>query len=134
MSPKNTTLDQVFEVVQTQGQHIREVLEAVQTQGKRVDTKIDTQFTEALEAIHLLGNQMDERFEESEQRFFSIESQMVTKTYLDDKLADLRGDLTLLTRHEDQKLISLVDLLFHKRLMTKEERQHIIALQPFAAS
>ena len=85
--------------------------------------------------------QVDERFEQVDLRFQSleskvtgVESQMVTKTYLDDKLADLRGDLTLLTRQEDQKLLSLVELLFGKRLMTKEERQHIMALQPFAAA
>ncbi len=180
MSSKNTTIDQVFDVVQSQGQQIHEVLEAVQAQGKATDKRIsslsaivknvqvqgertdvrwadvfkvvkmqgqqitllnqrvDTQFTEALEAIHLLSEHMDKRFVEVEnrfeKRFLRVESHMVTKTYLDDKLADLRGDLTLLTHKEDDKLLALVDLLYGKRLMTEAERQHIMALQPFAVS
>src|SRR3989304_1469369 len=32
-----------------------------------------------------------------------IKSEMVTKDYLDDKLADLRGDMVVLTRKEDTK-------------------------------
>ncbi len=36
---------------------------------------------------------------------------MVTKDYLDEKLADLRGDLTILIRKEDTKLKTLVEVL-----------------------
>lgn len=36
---------------------------------------------------------------------------MVTKDYLDDKLADLKGDLVVLMRKEDAKLQALVDVL-----------------------
>ena len=107
---------------------------------------MDTQFTEALEAVHLLSEQMEVRFGQVNQRFESMDSkvtgmdtrligiasQMVTKHYLDDKLADLRGDLTLLTHKEDDKLLALVDLLYGKRLMTKADRKHIMALEPFA--
>lgn len=145
MSPKNTTINKVFAVVQSQGQQIRDVLSVVQTQGQQIG--------EVLEAVHLLAEQMDKRFEQVNERFEqvnerfestdsrvatmdsmlkSITSQMVTKHYLDDKLADLRGDLTLLTHKEDDKLLALVELLYGKRLMTEEERKHIKALQPFA--
>lgn len=141
MSSNNPTIGEVLVAVNTQGQQLTRLYETL-------SQKVESQFTEALEAVHLLSEQMeqrftqvDERFEQVDLRFQSleskvtgVESQMVTKTYLDDKLADLRGDLTLLTRQEDQKLLSLVELLFGKRLMTKEERQHIMALQPFAAA
>ncbi|MEK7631285.1 MAG: hypothetical protein AAB445_00255 [Patescibacteria group bacterium] len=147
MSPKNTTIDQVLDVVQSHGDQIRGLLEAVQAtqaQGlqteKRLTAVVDVvqsqgqQIGEVLEAVHLLSEQMENRFGLLEGRVGNVEAQMVTKTYLDDKLADLRGDLTLLTRKEDDKLLALVDLLYGKRLMTKVERKHIMALQPFAVT
>ena len=38
-------------------------------------------------------NRIDERFDRSEGRVTRVESQMVTKAYLDDKLIDLKVDL-----------------------------------------
>jgi predicted nuclease with TOPRIM domain len=169
MSPRNSTIGEVLEavqVVQAQGRQtdlrLTAVVKAVETQGQQMtrlhetlSKRVDSQFTEALEAVHLLATQMEKRFSIFNGRFDSlegrfdtlegrfdtlegrverVESQMVTKTYLDDKLADLRGDLTLLTHKEDDKLIALVDLLYGKRLMTETERQHIMALQPFAVT
>ncbi len=94
---------------------------------------------DVLEAVHALSvyvdtrfGSMDTRFDGIEKRLSTVESQMVTKVYLDDKLANLRGDLTLLTRKEDSKLLAVVDLLYGKRIMTKTERNQIMALEPFA--
>ena len=104
------------------------------------NTKID----EVLEAMHLLSEQMHSQFIAVENRLDRVGSRLerndgqiaslVNKVYLDDKLADLRGDLTLLTRNEDGKLLALVDLLYGKRLMTKEESKYIMVLQPFVVA
>lgn len=48
---------------------------------------------EILEAIHVFAEATDQRFAAVDQRFIKIESQMVTKDYLDEKLWDLRGDM-----------------------------------------
>jgi hypothetical protein len=122
MSPKNATIDEVLEAIKAQD---------VQTErrfGKVVQkftANTEQRFGEVLEAVHLLSEQM-------EQRFKKVESQMVTKTFLDDKLADVQANLILFTRKEDSKLLALVDLLYGKRLMTKLDRKHIMALEPFA--
>ncbi|MBI4427199.1 MAG: hypothetical protein HY569_01800 [Candidatus Magasanikbacteria bacterium] len=60
-----------------------------------------------------------------------IRAQMVTKSYLDDKLADLRGDLTVLMRKEDTKLKALVDILTKKKVLSTEETKIIFSMEPF---
>ena len=48
--------------------------------------------------------EVGKKFEEVNGRLGKIESNMLTKDYLDERLADLRGDLVVLTRKEDNKL------------------------------
>lgn len=60
-----------------------------------------------------------------------IESQMVTKDYLDDKMADLRGDLVVLIRKEDTKVKKLVDVLQKKNVLSEEEGKEILSMEPF---
>jgi hypothetical protein len=61
----------------------------------------------------------------------SIKSQMVTKDYLDEKLADLRGDLNVLMRKEDHKVVAIVDVLLKRKVITSEDAQRILAMEPF---
>jgi hypothetical protein len=56
---------------------------------------------------------------------------MVTKDYLDTKLADLRGDLVVLTRKEDTKLVALVQLLNKRKVITPTDAKHILGMDPF---
>ena len=67
----------------------------------------------------------------TDKRFTKIESQMVTKDYLDEKMSDLRGDLTILTRKEDQKVKRLVEILKNRKLITDKEVKEIMAMEPF---
>lgn len=99
-----------------------------------------------LEAIHSFSSEVDQkfaninqRFERIDQRFERIEndlrvikSTMVTKDYLDDKLADLRGDLNVLIRKEDVKLKELVNMLVKKKVITKKEQEKLFTMEPFA--
>jgi hypothetical protein len=57
---------------------------------------------------------------------------MVTKDYLDEKLADLRGDLVVLIRKEDNKLKKLIDILCQHKLISSQEKKQILSLEPFA--
>jgi len=60
-----------------------------------------------------------------------IKAEMVTKDYLDDKLADLRGDLVVLTRKEDGKVKELVKILQSKKVLNKSEVKRIFSMPPF---
>jgi len=110
---------------------INDVLEAVNTFSTKVDERFD---------------KVDERFDKVEGRLGSLEGDvsslkgdvahiknvMVTKEYLDDKLADLRGDLVVLTRKEDNKLKVLVEILKTKEILTPEDAQQVLKMEPFA--
>jgi len=56
---------------------------------------------------------------------------MVTKEYLDDKLADLNGSLTLMMRKEDAKVRALIDKMEKKQVLSKEEMKAILSMEPF---
>jgi uncharacterized protein YydD (DUF2326 family) len=71
------------------------------------------------------------RFEGIEQRLDRVEATMVTKDYLDEKLADLRGDLVVLVRKEDAKLTKLIDLLSDKKVLSSKERAELTHMEPF---
>lgn len=61
----------------------------------------------------------------------SVKATMVTKDYLDDKLADLKGDLTVLMRKEDRKVATLVGMLQKKNVRSLEEAKQILTMEPF---
>ena len=63
-----------------------------------------------------------------------IKNQMVTKDYLDEKLFDLKGELIELIRKQDNKFVTLVQILGNKKILTKKEVRHITALEPFGKS
>lgn len=60
-----------------------------------------------------------------------VENQMVTKDYLDDKLAKHHGDIVVLMRKEDVKLLRLVELLKEKNVLNEAEAKELLAMEPF---
>ena len=105
----------------------------------------ETKKSEILEAINSFANDTEKRFDKVDQRFDKVESdvselksdvgtlkdQMVTKDYLDDKLADLKGDLIILIKKEDKKLGELVEILREKNLLNDDDLKRILGMEPF---
>lgn len=50
---------------------------------------------------------------------------------IDIKLADLKGDLVILMRKEDRKVVSLIALLREKKVISEEEAKGLLTLEPF---
>ena len=65
------------------------------------------------------------------QEISSVKNQMVTKSYLDDKLADLEGGLIAKLRKEDEKVNRLVEIMMQKKLLTENEVRQLSELQVF---
>ena len=61
----------------------------------------------------------------------SLKSIVVTKDYLDDKLADLRADLVVLARKGNTKLSTLVEELVAEKSLDPRVAQRILLLEPF---
>lgn len=61
------------------------------------------------------------RLDNVEKGLEQVKSQMVTKSYLDDKLADLEGGLVAKLRKEDTKMNRLIEIMKKKSLLSKSE-------------
>lgn len=84
-----------------------------------------------LEMGKVIENNVNPQFGKMRTEIDEIKAQMVTKDYLDDKLADLRGDLVVLMRKEDTKLIELVKTLQDKNILAEDEVKRIMEMEPF---
>lgn len=91
----------------------------------------ETTNQEILEAIHDFSSNVDRRFSKLESDVSEIKSSMVTIDYLDRKLADLRGDLVVLTRKEDTKVRELVAVLRERKVLTDDDAKRILSMEPF---
>lgn len=98
-----------------------DLLKVMQNGFAHVDAKFSQKFTELfeyqkrsfselIEAINILSDSTDERFNQVDARFDRLETRvtrigatMVTKDYLDEKLFDLRGDAIAMIRRHEQK-------------------------------
>lgn len=66
-----------------------------------------------------------------EKRLARVESLMVTKDYLDDKLADMRGDIVGLVRKEYNKTERLVGILEEDRVISTGRAAEIRSFEVF---
>lgn len=86
---------------------------------------------EVLEAINDFSGNMDKRFNNLESEVAFIKSEMVTKDFLEDKLADLKGDIVILTRKEDTKVRELITILREKNILSDNDTKRILSMEPF---
>lgn len=92
--------------------------------------KNDPTNAEILEAVQIMSSSIDKQLVEIKGELAG----MVTKDYLDDKLSDLRGDLTVLMRKEDRKVRRLIEMLRTKNVIGEPEVRELFALEPFPES
>ncbi|OGY42124.1 MAG: hypothetical protein A2Y67_01895 [Candidatus Buchananbacteria bacterium RBG_13_39_9] len=115
--PKETTNEEILQAVNEFAGHTEEKFNAIDSKFNNIDTNFD---------------KVANRFDRIENEISEIKSTMVTKDYLDDKLADLRGDLVVLMRKEDTKVRALIDILKVRKVISEEDVKKILALEPFS--
>jgi hypothetical protein len=83
-------------------------------------------------------NKVEERFKKLEDRFGFIEGRvgkvelgMVTKDYLDRKMAEQHGDIISVINGVDHKTFVLVDTLANKKVLSRQEAKSLKQLKPF---
>jgi hypothetical protein len=59
-----------------------------------------------------------------------VNTQMVTKDYLDEKMYKLRGDIVSMVRKEDDKVDALTSILSEKKVLSKTEARKIVLMGP----
>lgn len=71
------------------------------------------------------------RLDRVERRLGKVEATMVTKSYLDDKLADLEGTVIVRQRKEDQKVNLLIDLVRKRAVLKEDDVRSLREIQVF---
>lgn len=105
-------------------------------------TEITRKSFDSVEKRMVTKEDFDDLFEVVNKTFEIVEAKMATKEDLGrlkldlidamaEKNAELRGDLVVLMRKEDFKLISLVELLKKKMVLTENEAKTILTMEPF---
>ena len=74
---------------------------------------------------------IDEKFEKVDERLNKIENTMVTKEYLDRKLADLEGRLILIIKRGEARFNLLLEILLEKKVINKKDVDKIQAIEMF---
>ncbi|OGY42917.1 MAG: hypothetical protein A2Y67_03555 [Candidatus Buchananbacteria bacterium RBG_13_39_9] len=114
--PEETKNDEILEAINAYADHNKKQLDSIRTD------------------IQQFRSVTEKRFDSVETDIKQIKSVMVTKDYLDEKLADFRGDLVVLTRKEDKKVMALVDVLKQRKLIDDADVKKIMAMEPFPQS
>ncbi|MBI4050765.1 MAG: hypothetical protein HY396_02200 [Candidatus Doudnabacteria bacterium] len=73
----------------------------------------------------------DDNLEPSLNQLHGAVAQLPTKTYLDDKLADLEGGLLPKLRKEDEKINRLAEMLKEKKVLSESDIAELQRLQVF---
>lgn len=107
---------------------IEEVVKrGLRTEAKRTDKKIDT----LAAAVKVGFDDVDKRFDKLDKEVTKIRATMVTKSYLDDKLADLEGSVIIRQRKQDKKVELLIEFLKKKNILDNEEINMLKEFQIF---
>ncbi|MDA2922943.1 hypothetical protein MYX07_06800 [Patescibacteria group bacterium AH-259-L07] len=104
----------------------------VEESDKRTDKKINSLAV----AVKHGFDDVDKRLDGMGKDIGTIKKTMVTKIHfnerLDEKMADLRGDIVVLLRKEDRKLEALIEKLKQKHIITDDDVKELHEIQIFA--
>ena len=84
-----------------------------------------------LMAIKGYAEATDAKLDNIEKRLTKVEATMVTKEYLDHKLAEERFEIMKVVSKENEKLGAFVEIAEHHEVITKKEAKAIMAMPPF---
>ena len=81
---------------------------------------------------------IDERFEDTDKRFDTMatkedmnKNKLEMQDFITGKIAELKGEMVVLTRTEDKKLFCLIDKLGRKKILTKRDINQLSGMKPF---
>ena len=136
LSTKFEGLSEKVDGLSTKFEGLSETVADLVITGRETSEKVDglsETVREVLEAVNEFATVTDKRFNSLETRMAKTEALMVTKDYLDDKLAVLRGDVLHVIRKEDTRVTRLIEILHGKALITMEDVSILERMQPLAS-
>jgi|SRR3989339_767618 len=103
-----------------------------QVTNEEILTAINDFASKVEERFGEVNERMDKRFDKIEGRVGHLENQMVTKDYLDQKLADRHGSAVFMIRREDEKVDTLVNKLREEDSLSVASAQAVLEIKPMA--
>lgn len=92
-----------------------------------IEDNVNPQFEEIRTQFEGVGT----RIGNLEKGLDQVRSEMVTKSYLDDKLADLEGGLIAKLKKEDIKMNRLIEIMEKKSLLSRAEIKELNQIKVF---
>ena len=121
MEDKQPTIQDVLDLLSDFRGHTDEKFDQIDSRFEQIDSRferMDSRLDEMGDAIQGLASHIDERFDTMDERFDAldgrvtrIESTMVTKDYLDEKLNVQKWDITKIISAENDKVLFLAGAL-----------------------
>lgn len=105
---------------------LSEVLEFLQ---ENVVVKEDLKTMATKEDLKLLATKEDLKAFATKEDLRKMEHEILDN--MDKKLDDLKGDLVMMTRKEDRKVVGLISLLRDKSVLTQDEAKGLLGMEPF---
>ena len=140
MTPRQPNQPELLETIQRGIVQILGKLDQHDARFDKQDARFDqneARFDELVEVIGDFSHRVDERLEKLESDVGSLKSDvgsikatMVTKEYLDEKLANVRGECVQRTRKGDEKTNMLVDELSKKKMLSAKAAKSVLILDP----
>ncbi|PIR45090.1 MAG: hypothetical protein COV10_01010 [Candidatus Vogelbacteria bacterium CG10_big_fil_rev_8_21_14_0_10_51_16] len=150
---RQVDIQDVFEAVGKLAQDVdkrfdaagEELVKSVGKLAQDVDKRFDAMEGDLLEAVGKLAQNVEGRFDSVDKRFDGLEDRvggleedvsylkrnMVTKVYLDERIGDVRGDITELVHRADRKFTELVHTLEDKDVLSEGDAVRILGMPPF---
>lgn len=129
--------DRKFEVIESKLDAMDSKFDGVDSKFSALESKID----DVIEITNSSFQNVEARLARLEENCAAIpgmradisriESRMVTKDYLDKKMADMRGDLVDLAHKEDCRVDALIDTLHSRKGIGDGDRKMLADLSPF---
>lgn len=84
-----------------------------------------------LQTHMVMRGEFDKRFKEINKEMDEIKTDMVTKSFLEDKLADLEGNVILRQRKEDKKVNLIINFLEKRKILNPSEIRALREIKVF---
>ena len=125
----STNVDERFNGVDQRFEHVEKRLDNVEERFEYVAKRLDNVASDILGVKSDLEEVKDDAREIKGDAGY-VKTSIVTKEYLDDKIADARGDLMLAIKTGDRKTHKLVKILNRRKIITKTETEDILKIKP----
>ena len=103
----------------------------IQKIGEEMGKVIEQNITPVLDEMRKDLDEVKTDLSEVKTDLNKVKMSMVTKSYLDDKLADLEGNLVTKLRKEDEKMNRLIDVLHEKSVLSEQDVEQLKLFQIF---